>query len=333
MASPTQCVLAGDIGGTHTRLALYEVSNEQPALLASQRYDSSQYHALSDIISEFLGAHQQPLQAACLGVAGPVHQQVADITNLPWQVSAAHIAGHFDLPAVTLLNDLQATAWGLRTLRGDDFVSLQPGDEQARGNAAIIAAGTGLGEAGLYFDGSRHHPFACEGGHSDFSPQTELEVALLRCLLRRHEHISWERVVSGMGLVNIHGCLRELRQRPVPDWLQQDMDEGDPAAAISRAAQQGRDALCVDAVQFFVHLYGVEAGNLALKMMATGGLYIAGGIAPKLIEAMQDGSFIKAFRAKGRMQALMERIPVRVVLNDDTALQGAAVCAAHTAVL
>jgi glucokinase len=328
MNNHTTRILAGDIGGTTTRLAVLAVSGRQLEMLATTSYPSQQFATLNEIITDFQDTHQHPLHAACFGVAGPVQQQTANITNLPWQISAADIALHLDLGSVSLLNDLEATAWGLRTLQTDDVYTLQQGNPQATGNAAIIAAGTGLGEAGFYFDGHKHHPFACEGGHADFSPQTELDMALLRYLQTSHEHVSWERVVSGDGLVSLHNCLCQLRQRPAPEWLQQAMHEGDAAAVISEAAQQGRDATCEEALGLFVHLYGVEAGNLALKIMATGGVYIAGGIAPKILPQLQDGSFIKAFRAKGRMQDLLERMPVRVVLNDMAALQGAAVYAA-----
>jgi len=328
MSNPTTRILAGDIGGTSTRLAVLNVSERQLELLATASYPSQQFASLNEIISDFQDTHQHRLHAACFGVAGPVQQQTANITNLPWHISAADIAVHLDLARVSLLNDLEATAWGLRTLQADDVYTLQQGNKQATGNAAIIAAGTGLGEAGFYFDGHKHHPFACEGGHTDFSPQTELDMALLRYLQTRYEHVSWERVVSGDGLVSLHKCLCQLRQRPAPDWLKLAMHEGDAAAVISETAQQGRDDTCVEALGLFVHLYGVEAGNLALKIMATGGIYIAGGIAPKILQPLQDGTFIKAFRAKGRMQGLMERIPVRVVLNDMAALQGAAVYAA-----
>ena len=328
MQNSTTRILAGDIGGTTTRIAVLDVRGRELETLTKVSYPSQQFSSLDEIIADFQDTHQHTLHAACFGVAGPVQQQTASITNLPWQISAANIAEHLDLTRVSLLNDLEATAWGLRTLQEHDVFTLQQGAELATGNAAIIAAGTGLGEAGFYFDGHKHHPFACEGGHTDFSLQTELDMALLRHLQTRYEHVSWERVVSGDGLVNIHECLCQLRQRPVPDWLQQAMSGGDAAAAIAEAAQQGRDDTCMEALGLFVHLYGVEAGNLALKVMATGGVYIAGGIAPKIMQQLQGGTFIKAFNTKGRMQGLLERMPVRVVLNDEAALQGAAVYAA-----
>ena len=328
MSNHTPYVLAGDIGGTNSRLAVVNVSGPQPHIEHRANYPSQEYSSLNHVLTAFSETHQYPLRAACLGVAGPVHGQTASITNLPWHLESGEIAAQLNLEKVSLLNDLEATAWGLRTLQDSDLNTLQAGIRPSSGNAAIIAAGTGLGQTGLYFDGRQHHPFACEGGHTDFSPQTELDMALLRHLLKQYDHVSWERIVSGDGLVNIHTFLCELRQRAAPDWLQQWMREGDAAAAISNAAQQGRDPVCTEALGLFIHLYGVEAGNLALKLMATGGLYLAGGIAPKILTQLQDGSFILAFRAKGRMQPLMERIPVSVILNDDVALQGAAVFAA-----
>ena len=233
MSDSTHYVLAGDIGGTNTRLEVVNVSGPQPQIELKANYPSQQYASLGTVLTAFSETHQHPLQAACLGVAGPVHGQTASITNLPWQLDAGEIATQLNLEKVSLLNDLEATAWGLRTLQESDLLTLQAGVSPSSGNAAIIAAGTGLGQAGLYFDGRQHHPFACEGGHSDFSPQTELDMALFRHLSKKHDHVSWERIVCGDGLVNIHTFLCELRQRAAPDWLAQLMREGDAAAAIS----------------------------------------------------------------------------------------------------
>jgi glucokinase len=230
---------------------------------------------------------------------------------------------------VTLLNDLEATARGIAALDADDFHTLNHGTADPTGNAAIIAAGTGLGEAGLYHDGSRYRPFATEGGHTDFSPADDTEIALLQFLQRQHRHVSWERLLSGPGLVQVHAFLCHTRQQDIPDWLQQQHEEGDPAAAIaSRAAD---DAVCRDALQLFTRLYGAEAGNLALKTLATGGLYVGGGIAPKLLDQLDAGDFMAAFCAKGRMRPLLEGMPVQVILNDRAALYGAADCAAALA--
>jgi glucokinase len=320
-------VLAGDIGGTKTRLAVFDVAGERVQCVVERSYPSRDFATLDSIIEEFLAAGNARPDAACFGIAGPVHGDVVTVTNLPWQISAAETAAHFGFRRVALLNDLEANAWGLRALAEEDFHTLSTGIEDSAGNAAIIAAGTGLGEAGLYRDGARLRPFATEGGHADFSPGSELEIELLRFLRARYGHVSWERLVSGPGLKNIHDFLVHHRRHTVPPWLREELQSGDAAAAISRAAQSGRDALCAEALALFVRLYGAEAGNLALKMMAGGGLYIGGGIAPKILDQLADGAFMEAFRAKGRMSDLLERMPVRVVLNDRTALYGPAVYA------
>jgi glucokinase len=329
MANSRLRVLSGDIGGTNTRLAVFEVAGTRLQCMIERSYPSRDYTTLHDIIENFLSAADAHPEAACFGIAGPVRDNTVDVTNLPWRISAAEIAARFGLRRVDLLNDLEANAWGLRALDDRDFHTLNSGAEDPAGNAAIIAAGTGLGEAGLYRDDGRYHPFATEGGHADFSPGSELEIELLRFLTARHGHVSWERLVSGPGLVNIHGFLVHHSGQDVADWLKHELQAGDPAAAISRAAQTGRDALCVEALALFVRLYGVEAGNLALKMMASGGLYIGGGIAPKILGQLESGAFMDAFRAKGRMQGLLEQMPVRVIINDRTALYGPAVFAGN----
>lgn len=321
-------VLAGDIGGTKTRLAICEVSGAQLQTLTEHSYPSQEYSALEDVIGAFLDTHEHRPQAACFGVAGPVRDAESRITNLPWHISAAAITNRFRLRRASLLNDLEATAWGIQALGEADFHTLNPGRAHAAGNAAVIAAGTGLGEAGLCRAGDRLQPFGTEGGHTDFSPGSELEIELLRYLKARHTHVSWERVVSGPGLVTLHDFLCRHHTAPPPDWLQAEMQSGDPAAAITAAAQSGRDARCVAALELFVHLYGVESGNLALKIMATGGFYIGGGIAPKILPSLVGGGFMTAFCAKGRMRPLLEQMPVRVILNDRTALFGPAIVAA-----
>jgi glucokinase len=328
VSSKARYVLAGDIGGTKTRLAVCEVAGTQLETLAEHSYPSQEYAALEDVIDAFLDTHAHRPEAACFGVAGPVRDAESRITNLPWHISAAAIANRFRLRHTSLLNDLEATAWGIQALGQHDFHTLNPGSINAAGNAAVIAAGTGLGEAGLCRVGDRLQPFGTEGGHTDFSPGSELEIELLRYLKARHTHVSWERIVSGPGLVTLHEFLCQQHATPAPDWLRQQMQSGDPAAAISRAAQSGSDTQCVAALELFAHLYGAEAGNLALKIMATGGFYIGGGIAPKILQPLASGGFMAAFCAKGRMRPLLEQMPVRVILNDRTALFGPAIVAA-----
>jgi glucokinase len=328
-ALDTVRVLAGDIGGTKTRLAVFDVTGTRLVTVAERTFQSREHASLDEIVRQFQAQFPLAVAAAAFGIAGPVRHNVADTTNLPWHIDATGLGQQSGIAQVFLLNDLEANAWGIRALTADDFAPLQAGAGDAGGNCAILAAGTGLGEAGLYHDDTGLQPFATEGGHTDFSPGSELEIELLRFLQQRFRHVSWERVLSGPGLVNLHDFLRHHHQSEVPAWLSDEMLHDDPAAAISMAAQSGRDAICAEALQLFVHLYGVEAGNLALKIMATGGLYLGGGIAPKILGPLQDGTFLRAFLAKGRMQSVLEHVPVQVILNDRTALYGPAVLAAH----
>jgi glucokinase len=317
-------ILAGDIGGTRTRVALFERENGRLVRRAEAHYPSRDHPGLESIVREFRDEHPERPGRAAFGVAGPVRGGCSETTNLPWLVDARRLAELLGLERVGLINDLEANAWGLEELAPDDFALLSPGAPGAAGNRAIISAGTGLGEAGLFWDGRRHHPFATEGGHADFAPRTDLEDGLRRFLVEEHGRVSWERVVSGPGLVAIYRFLHATGRGEETEALREAMRDGDPAAAISEAALLGRSALASDALDLFVTLYGAEAGNLALKMMATGGLFVGGGIAPKILDRLRDGRFIAAFHAKGRMRPLVEAMPVRVVLNDRTALIGAA---------
>lgn len=324
-------VLAGDIGGTHTRLARLRVAGRKVEILAQETYPSQDYAGLDEIVAAFARIHPLNVDHACFGVAGPVVNNVAETTNLPWRVDARALAVSFQLKTTTLLNDLEANAWGIPALDDADFHTLHSGAPQADGHRAVIAAGTGLGEAGLFWDGHQHHPFASEGGHASFSPVNELEAALLIHLIARFGHVSWERVLSGPGLVNLYVFLLAHRCSSTPSWLDDQMRTGDPAAAITQAAMLERDATCIEALALFVRLFGAEAGNLALKLMATGGVYLGGGIAPRVLPALTSGAFMAAFFGKGRMRGLLEAIPVRVILNEQTALLGAALRAANDA--
>jgi len=318
-------ILAGDIGGTKTRLALFEGDATAPKTVMERTFPSANYPSLEAVVAEFLAATAERPQAAAFGLAGPVNGRVCRTTNLPWLVDADRLAMQTGIPEVQLLNDLEAFAWGVGALPEADLLTLHPGAPDAEGNRAVIAAGTGLGEAGMFWDGRRHHPFATEGGHTDFAPNNDLEFRLLRFLSRDYGHVSWERIVSGPGLVNIHRFLLSHRGATPPEWLKQAMSAGDPGAAIGKAASDGLDELCVEAMTLFVRLYGVEAGNLALKHMTRGGLYIGGGIAPKILPWLQRGLFLESLFHKGRMTGLLQNMPVRVVLNDRAGLLGPAV--------
>ncbi len=320
-------ILAGDIGGTKTTLAIMDEVDQRLAVVEQERFASQEHKGLDAIVARFTADRQRRVRSACFGVAGPVKDGRCKTTNLPWVVDARALADHLGLQSVELINDLEANAYGIGVLAPDDFAFLHEGAEDAKGNAAMIAAGTGLGEAGIYWDGRYHHPFACEGGHTDFAPRNETELELLRFLRKRFDRVSYERILSGPGLFGIYQFLRSTGKEEEPTCLKEEISQGDPAAAISRAALSQKSELCIRALDLFVSLYGAEAGNLALKVMARGGLFVGGGIAPKIVPKLEDGTFMEAFLAKGRMRPLLEAIPVRVVLNEQTALLGAAHCA------
>ena len=312
-------LITGDIGGTNTRLAVYDLAEGSFIDGAIQIYPSTDHASLGEILKQFCGQYDG-IGAACFAVAGPVRNGRSEITNLPWIIDAAGIASTFGWRDVALLNDLEAIAWGIDALNDEDICTLNAGNPDPEGNRAVIAAGTGLGEAGLCRAGGRWHPFASEGGHADFAPADAEQVRLLSWLSDRYGHVSWERVVSGTGLPDVHAWCCERLQAPVPAWV---AEAADPAATISEAALAGRDEACRDALDIFVRCYGAEAGNLGLKQMATGGVYLAGGIAPKLLDRLQQGDFMEAFFAKGRMGKLMQSMPVRVVTNGRVSLLGA----------
>ena len=320
-------ILAGDIGGTNTRLAYARVEGDRPKLVAEGTFPSREHPNLESVLAQFVSAHRLPIAQACFGVAGPVVNGRCEATNLPWVVDSRQIAKQFDLEKALVINDLEANAYGIAVLEPKDFAVLSKGAPDTTGNAALIAAGTGLGEAGLYWDGTQHRPFASEGGHATFAPRNDLEMDLLRYLLKKYAHVSYERVVSGPGLLNIYTFLRDTGRAEQPAWLAERMHGDDAPAVITQVAVEGKSALCVQALDLFVSLYGAEAGNLALKVLATGGLFVGGGIAPKIIQKLKESTFITALTAKGRMKSLLQAMPVRVILNDKTALLGAARCA------
>jgi glucokinase len=325
-----QLVLAGDIGGTKTRLALVKVQGTSVSIQRECSYPSQAHAQFDELLGYFLQDSDTHIHAA-LGIAGPIKGRVVSTTNLPWYIDADALQQRFGLRSCNLLNDLEATACGLPALRENDLLTLQAGTVDAVGNQAVIAAGTGLGEAGLYWDGHQHRPFATEGGHASFTPSNQLEFDLLVHLQQQFQHVSWERVVSGMGIVSIYEFLCIYRNTQAQGDLPAQMRAGDAAAVIAQAALQDSDALCGETMLCFVRLYGAEAGNVALKMMSRGGLFIGGGIAPKILPLLQDGEFLNAFLNKGRMRHLLEAMTIKVILNDRAALYGPALYAAATA--
>jgi len=317
-------ILAGDIGGTNTRLGWFDVAGGRAITEATHAYASAKHDSLEEIVQRFVAAYPQPVECACFAVAGPVHRGSVATTNLAWLVDAERLAAQLRLPRVELINDLEAIGHGLPQLGPEDIATLSPGADGARGNRAIIAAGTGLGEAGCYWDGERHLPFACEGGHADFAPRNELEVELLRHLLGKFERVSYERILSGSGLFEIYQFLHQSGRGEEDPALTETLYQQANPAPIVRAALEHRSPRCAMALGLFVSLYGAEAGNLGLKLMARGGIYLGGGIAPRILGRLKEPPFLHALRAKGRMKPLLEAMPVHVILNEQVALLGAA---------
>ena len=318
-------ILAGDIGGTNTRLALVEKSENGFNSVAEKQFSSSSHKNLAEIVRIFLKENAHSVDRACFGVPGPVSGKSAKLQNLPWIVDTDNLAHLFDHNHIWLINDLEANAYGIKELDENEFAVLNRGEENPSGNYAVISAGTGLGQAGIYNDCGTLRPFATEAGHADFAPRNELEMELLRYLLTKFERVSVERVVSGMGLQNIYEFLRDTKRAEEPAWLAKQIKEnGDVGAVVSKCGLDGNSAICEQTLEIFVSLYGAEAGNLALQILATGGIYLGGGIAPKILPKLKEAIFLKSFTAKGRMRELLEKIPVRVILNDKAALIGAA---------
>jgi glucokinase len=316
-------ILVGDIGGTKTRLAVAEVQNERVALDLERRYSSNEFASLAEVIERFLDETGARCALGGFAVAGPVVDGRSKITNLPWALDAAALEDQLGFRRARLLNDLEASAWGIAALDPSDLAELQPGEPGGRGNACVVAAGTGLGEAGLYWDGQCHRAFATEGGHTDFAATDEREFALLNHLRKRFGRVSWERVVSGMGIGNIYLFLSDWRGAThVPAVAEILENGGDLAATVAEQAE--RCPICAETMTLFALLYGREAGNMALKHMALGGVYLGGGIAPKNLDLLRRGELIQGFLDKGRMRPLMERMPVRVILDPLVPLLGAA---------
>jgi glucokinase len=329
-------VLAADVGGTKTWLAIFRAGGSDAAapltLQRAAKYSSPDAVGLDQLITEFLKEERDPVDYACFGLPGPVSGSHAKLVNLPWEVDARALAERFGFRGAFLINDLVANAYGIGELAPEDFAVLHPGDPAASGNMAVISPGTGLGEAGIFWDGRKHTPFACEGGHCDFAPRNETELALLGHLLASHDHVSVERLLSGsMGIPNIYQFLRDTGRETETPAVAELLKTGDPGTIISQAAAAGTCPLCERTMQTFASILGAEAGNLALKTMATGGVFIGGGIAAKTLPLLRQPPLLEAFFAKGRLGDFMRNIPLRVILNDRAALLGAARYALHGA--
>ena len=315
-------ILAGDIGGTKTLLALYNLQGE---CLAKQYYSSQEAKQFSELLGHFMSQQHQPaLSSICLGVAGPIVDGDCIAINLPWRLTRAEISAQTGVEQVTLLNDLAATSWGLLYLPETDFETLQPGIENDSAPIAVLAAGTGLGEAIIVKADGQNLVLSTEGGHTDFAAQDETEFQLLQYLQKKYgQHISYERVVSGMGIVDIYDFLVQSDDFSSLTSTEQRFETEDKASVISQLAIDKSDPVCVECLRFFCRCYGAEAGNLTLKTLSYGGVLLAGGIAAKNLSLMKDGAFIQAFRDKGRYHDLMTKIPVKICLNAEAALYGA----------
>ena len=323
-------VLAGDIGGTKTSIGLFVMGNKRPEPLVVETFPSRDAPHPENLVDRFLKRNPAPIASAGFGIAGPVLNGQCRTTNLPWVVSEARMKRRFHWRQVRLLNDLVAAALAIPLLRRSELVSLNKGMRQKQGNLALLSPGTGLGQAMLVFQDGKYAPLSSEGGHVDFSPTTEEEIELWRFLMKKFAHVSVERVLSGPGLVNIYTWLRDSGRFEEPLWLKELMKQGDPAKAISENALRKEQALCVESLRLYVSMLGNAAGNLALTGMAVGGVYLGGGIPPKILPGLKQGPFLKAFTDKGRFADFLARIPVRVILNEQGALLGAA-CAAFDA--
>lgn len=319
-------ILAGDVGGTKVDLALYGFDHGRLTHVREEKFAAREYAGLEAIVRKFLIESGDPeVTAACFGVPGPVRGGRLKLTNLPWVLDSHELSVALKIDHLFLINDLEANGYGIPELAPEQIYELSAGSPGAVGNRGLVSAGTGLGEAILVWNGKMHVPMASEGGHCDFAPRNETEIELLRYLQRTLKgRVSFERVVSGLGLKNIYTFLRDEKGLEEPDWLKERMLAEDPNAIIGELGEEGSNELCVQTLDVFVSAYGAEAGNLALKVLSVGGMYLGGGIAPKILKKMRSGAFMKSFADKGRLSDLLVQMPVRIILESRCALMGAA---------
>jgi len=329
-------ILAGDVGGTKVHLTLYNFEDGKLKSIRDEKFPAPDFATLDAVVEKFLTgdpsgtaaedtAERSQIVAACFGCPGPVRDGRLKLTNLPWTLDQRDLAKSLGIQHIFLINDLEANGYGIPELAPESIVTLHDGDSTAQGHRGLIAAGTGLGEALLIWDGKTHRPIPSEGGHCDFAARTDREIALLEYLRRTlNGRVSWERVVSGIGIKNIYAYLRDVENMDEPTWLRARMKTEDPNAVIGQCAEDGSSPLCAETMQAFAAAYGAETGNIALKVLATGGMYLGGGIAPKALKTLRAGGFVQAFLDKGRLSPVLEAIPVRVILDDTCALLGAA---------
>jgi len=319
-------IVAGDVGGTKVHLALYGFEHGKLAHVRDEKYPAQTFSGLEEIVRRFLSESGNPeVTAACFGVPGPVKGGRLRLTNLPWVLDSRELSKDLNIPHLFLINDLEANGYGVPELTAEQIFTLNVGDPAAVGNRALVSAGTGLGEGVLVWDGKTHVPMASEGGHCDFAARNPLEMELLQYLTKKMGgRVSWERVISGPGLGNIYAFLRDEKKMDEPAWLKERLATEDPNAVISEAGEEGKSELCAKALEMFASAYGAEAGNMVLKVLAVGGMYLGGGIAPKIMKTMQNGAFMQAFKDKGRLSEVLVQTPVHIILESRAALLGAA---------
>jgi glucokinase len=325
-------ILAGDVGGTKIHLALYDFDSGRLHPIRDQKFPAHEFASLDEAVNKFLtgdpgtkATNRADILAACFGCPGPVKDGRLKLTNLPWILDVRDLSKSLSIKHVFLINDLEANGYGIPELAPDKIFNLHAGDPNAAGHRGLIAAGTGLGEALLIWDGKQHRPIPSEGGHCDFAARSNREIALLEYLRSTLKgRVSWERVVSGIGIKNVYTFLRDVEKINEPPWLRNRMLTEDPNAVIGQCAEDGSSSLCFETMKIFTAAYGAESGNIALKVLAMGGVYLGGGIAPKILRTLENGAFIQAFLDKGRLSPLLQSIPVRVILDDTCALLGAA---------
>lgn len=319
-------ILAGDVGGTKSLLCICDDSL-RPSI--EKRYPSAGAD-FGDIVRTFLAETGATPDKACFGIAGPVSNDVCRTTNLPWVIDARELEKSCKIAKVRLVNDFHANAASIEILTDQDTITLKEGTRDPKGPVAILGAGTGLGEAFLFHDGSQYQVIASEGGHCDFAPRNDEEIAVLKYLIKKFNgHVSYERILAGKGFVNIYEALAEMGYAPESKAVKDELQREDPPSVVSRHGVAGDDKLCQRSVEIFCAVYGAEAANLALKVMASGGVFIVGGIAPKIMPRLKDGNFVKAFLDKGRLTRLVESVPVRVITNPLAPILGAAAIASR----
>ena len=320
--------LVGDIGGTKTNIAILDSHDGEFNTIFEKSFLSKDYDSLRTIVKKVIDDNGEKFKIthACFGVAGPVKDGLCDATNLPWLVDSKKIAEVLNLnrSRVCLLNDLEAAAYGIEILKDKDFYVLNSGDEQAQGNKCLLSAGTGLGESIIFWDGKNYKPCASEGGHTDFAPKNKIEIDLLLYLINKYGRISYERILSGPGLLNVYNFFKDTAYQNTPAWLKERFKNEDPSAVISEIGMAKKEECCEKALDLFISIYGAEAGNLALTALATSGVYIGGGIAPKILGKIKEGAFMQAFTHKGRLSVMVSHMPVKVILNDKIPLFGCA---------